>query len=138
MPQRAANSTGPSATQWVLFWALSLKGMHKEALAEAKAYLNVCYRDRDVEEAFDRGYTEGGYSVAMRRAAEALAAHFRKSYVNPSDIALLYLEAGEKAQALDWLEKGLEVRDPNLPSLRLHRLSGPCATPRASRTSCAA
>jgi TolB-like protein/Tfp pilus assembly protein PilF len=105
------------ATQSVLFWGLSLMGLHKEALAAAKAYLNVCYRDRDVEEAFDRGDAEGGYSGAMRRAAEALAAHFRKSYVNPSDIANLYLEAGDEAQALAWLEKGVEVRDPAMPYL---------------------
>jgi tetratricopeptide (TPR) repeat protein len=105
------------ATQSIFFWALSLKGMHKEALAAAKAYLNVCYRDRDVEEALNRGGAEGGYPVAMRRAAEALAAHFRKSYVNPTDIANLYLEAGEKAQALEWLEKGVELRDPNMPYL---------------------
>jgi TolB-like protein/Tfp pilus assembly protein PilF len=105
------------AAQSMLFWGLSLKGMHKEALAAAKAYLNVVYRDRDVEKAFDRGYAEGGYSSAMRRAADALAAHFRKSYVNPDDIACLYLEAGEKAQALEWLEKGVEVRDPVMPYL---------------------
>jgi hypothetical protein len=91
--------------------------MHKEALTAAKAYLNGVYRDRDVEEAFDRGYAEAGYSGAMRRAAEALAAHFRKTYVNPSDIACLYVEAGEKAQALEWLEKGFEVRDPSMPYL---------------------
>jgi hypothetical protein len=28
---------------------------------------------------------------------------------------MLYVEAGEEAQALDWLEKGFEVRDPNMP-----------------------
>jgi TolB-like protein/predicted Ser/Thr protein kinase len=100
-----------------LWWALSLKGMHNEALAAIKAALNVEYSDRDVEKALDRGYAEGGYSVAMQRAAEALAAHFRKSYANPCDIADLYLEAGEKVQALDWLEKGVEVRDPNMPYL---------------------
>jgi TolB-like protein/tRNA A-37 threonylcarbamoyl transferase component Bud32/Tfp pilus assembly protein PilF len=114
---RTALRTVPDhpVAQNILWWALSLKRMQNEALAVSKAYLNGVYRDRDVEKAFDRGYAEGGYSGAMRRAAEALAAHFRKSYVNPSDIAQLYLEAGEKAQALEWLEKGVEVRDPNMP-----------------------
>ena len=28
--------------------------------------------------------------------------------------------AGEEAQALAWLEKGLEVRDPNMPFVRLY------------------
>jgi TolB-like protein/Tfp pilus assembly protein PilF len=118
---RNALRTAPDhpVAQNLLWFALSLKGMHKEALATSKAYLNVAYRDRDVERAFDRGYAEAGHSGAMRRAAEALAAHFRKTYVNPTDIACLYLEAGDKAQALEWLEKGVEVRDPNMPYVGL-------------------
>ena len=56
-------------------------------------------------------------SSHLANGPEALAAHFRKFYANPTDIANLYLEAGEKTQALAWLEKGLEVRDPNMPYL---------------------
>ncbi len=51
----------------------------------------------------------------MRRGAEALAARFERSFVKPTDISLLYLEAGDKARCLDWLEKGYEVRDPVEP-----------------------
>jgi TolB-like protein len=116
---RTALRTVPDhpAALTLLWWALSLKGMHNEAFSASKVYLNAAYRDRDVDEALDRGYAEGGYPGAMRRAAEALAAHFRKSYAAPADIADLYLEAGEKAHALEWLEKGVEVRDPNMPYL---------------------
>ena len=34
--------------------------------------------------------------------------------MEPIDIAQTYVEAGENAQALEWLEKALAVRDPNL------------------------
>jgi hypothetical protein len=33
------------------------------------------------------------------------------------DIAIKYIFAGDKARAIDWLEKAYEDRDPNLPYL---------------------
>jgi len=116
---RRALSTEPDLNPAlnVTWWALSLKGMPKEALAAAKAYMKVVYGDRETENGFDEGYVHGGYAEAMRRAAQALAARARASYVEPIDIAQTYVEAGENAQALEWLEKALAVRDPNLPIL---------------------
>ena len=116
---RRALSTEPDLNPAlnVTWWALSLKGMPKEALAAAKAYMKVVCGDRETENGFDEGYVHGGYAEAMRRAAQALAARARASYVEPIDIAQTYVEAGENAQALEWLEKALAVRDPNLPIL---------------------
>jgi tetratricopeptide (TPR) repeat protein len=91
------------------------KGMYEEALAGWKAYLNSVYGDREVERALERGYTQAGYPAAMRFAAEALAARARKTHVLPWDVAMFYVHAGEKASALNWLERAFEVRDPNLP-----------------------
>jgi tetratricopeptide (TPR) repeat protein len=100
---------------WTLY---SRKGMSKEALASAKACMRL-YGEPGVDQAFDRGYAQGGYAAAMGLAAEELANLYRKSYANPTDIANLYLEARERAKALEWLEKAFEVRDPNLPYLGL-------------------
>ncbi len=88
------------------------KAKYEESLAEVKAYYAG---DREMEEALTQGYAQSGYRGAMRRAADILAARARKTYVLPSDVAGLYVMAGEKAQALAWLEKGLEVHDPNMP-----------------------
>jgi TolB-like protein/tRNA A-37 threonylcarbamoyl transferase component Bud32 len=101
----------------ILCFIFSHRGMYNEALASERAYLNIIYGDRDVEKALERGYAEAGYRGAMRLAAEALAAHGRKALVLPFDIACLYVEAGERAQALTWLEKGFEARDPNMAYL---------------------
>jgi serine/threonine-protein kinase len=95
------------------------KGMYEEALAGWKAYLNSVYGDREVERALERGYTQAGYPAAMRHAAEALAERARKTHVLPWDVATLYVHAGEKASALNWLERAFEVRDPNLPYMGL-------------------
>lgn len=108
----------PRSTLWS---ALRLKGMHREALAAAKVYY-ASYGAPGVDAALDRGHAEADYAGAMRRAAMALAARFRETYVAPGHIADLYLEAGDKAQALEWLEKGFEVRDPNMPYIRRNEL----------------
>jgi TolB-like protein len=90
------------------------KGMYKEAIDVLKGQYPP-----DVDRALEQGYAKGGYELAMRRGAEALVADSHKSFVSPFDIAGLYVEAGDKDKALDWLEKGLETRDPNMPYLGL-------------------
>jgi hypothetical protein len=37
----------------------------------------------------------------------------------PTDIAGVYVLAGDNGRALEWLERAYEGRDPNLPYLRL-------------------
>jgi len=115
---RTALQTGPDdpLAHELVWLAFSAKGMHKEAFPSSKAYLKL-YGDRELDEALDQGYKEAGYRGAMKRAAGALIAHFHKSYANPTDIADLFLEAGEKEKALDWLEKGFEVRDQSMPGV---------------------
>lgn len=118
---RSSLQTAPGnpAGQGVLWWAFQQKGMEDEALAAAKAFYEVVYGAREVVFALDRAHAEGGYRVAMRKAADALAAHSRKANVNPTDVASLYAGAGEVDLAIEWLEKGLAVRDPSMPYMGL-------------------
>jgi len=95
----------------VSFWH---KTMYEESLAEMKASYSYM-GDLEVEEALTQGYAQSGYRGAMRRAADLLAARARKTYVLSFDVAVLYAIAGENDQALEWLEKGLELRDPVMP-----------------------
>ncbi len=95
--------------------AYSLKKMPKETYDTVKAYLQMGYSDKNVEDALDRGYAEGGYEEAARRAAAALVARSRTEFVLPFDVAGLYVDAGEKGLALDWLAKCVEMQDPNAP-----------------------
>ena len=93
---------------------LLCKAMYEESLAEMKAsYSSI--GDREVEEALTQGYAQSGYRGAMKRAADLLAARAHKTYVNSIDVACLYALAGENAQALEWLEKSLEERSPQMP-----------------------
>ncbi|MCJ7503380.1 MAG: protein kinase, partial [Acidobacteriia bacterium] len=109
----------PFFAHWSLSGYLFRKAMYEESLAEMKAYYAG---DREMEEALTQGYAQSGYRGVMRRAADILAARARKTYVVPTDVASLYVMAGEKAQALEWLEKGFEVRDPNMPYVDVYQI----------------
>jgi serine/threonine-protein kinase len=102
----------------LLWWIMhEKKGMEKGAFEAAKVFARVTYNDSRIEAALDEGYTQGGYSKAMKRAAEALIARLPEVFCLPSDIGTFYAMAGEKVKAIEWLEKGLEVHDPVLPYL---------------------
>jgi hypothetical protein len=60
---------------------------------------------------------DADYSATMRGAADTLAARSRKTFVLPTEIAILYCYAGDRERCLYWLERAYEVRDPNLPYL---------------------
>ncbi|MBI1786362.1 MAG: tetratricopeptide repeat protein [Acidobacteria bacterium] len=59
----------------------------------------------------ERGYAAGGYREAMRRAAEKLEARSKLTPVQASSLAILYVEAGQKDRALEWLEKAYQEHD---------------------------
>jgi tetratricopeptide (TPR) repeat protein len=90
------------------------KGMYAEAIAEARKSTST-----ELSEVLTRGYAEGGYQRAMHMAAEVLAARFDHRYVHPTLIAKLYVHAGEKDRALDWLERAYAERDSQLIFLPL-------------------
>jgi tetratricopeptide (TPR) repeat protein len=110
MPDNAAALVGQ-------YWAYEGKGMHEEAFAATKAYCRVVYGDLDRTGVLDRIYAANGYAAAMGRAAELLVERSRVKFVLPTDIAYLYLSAGDREQALAWLERAYEARDPVMPYL---------------------
>jgi len=115
----------------MLWWAYIAKGMDNEALDAVKViYNNSAFGVREVAEALDRGNAEGGYRMAMRRAADALTVYSRTKHVNPTDVANLYIGAGDADSAIEWLEKGFAARDPNMPYIGLPYYDSLSAEPR--------
>src|SRR5262245_38530212 len=92
--------------------------MYQEALEQWKEKYAI-RRQREVVEALDRGYAEGGYARAMVLAAEKLAVLSGTVYVHYTEIAGMYAEAGKTGEALAWLEKAYDVRDPNTPTINV-------------------
>ena len=90
--------------------------MYEEAVAAQKSFLTAV-GDREGEEALTRGYAEGGYAGAMRRLADTFAERSRRTHTRARHVANLYIRAGERDLALEWLERAFADRDPNLPYL---------------------
>jgi serine/threonine protein kinase/Tfp pilus assembly protein PilF len=92
--------------------AYHMKQMDNEALEIWRASYEA-KGDHEAVEALARGFAEGGYQGALRRVAEAFVARSRTTYVTPWQIGTLYIRAGMKKEALDYLEKAYEAHDPN-------------------------
>ena len=64
----------------------------------------------EVVEALEQGYTESGYTGAMRRIADSFVELSETRYIPPAWAASLYSLANEKDKSLMWLEKAYEER----------------------------
>ena len=109
-----AKAPGDAITLSTLRTAYHMKRMDKEALEiwtasyEAKG-------DHEAVQALALGFKDGGYPAALRRVAETFVARSKTAYVTPWQIATLFTRAGDRREALDWLEKAYEIRDLNMP-----------------------
>jgi len=84
---------------------------YADAVMEARACME--HYGRGITDALSQGYAEAGYSGAMRRAADRLAAGIPGTYVAPFDVAATYAQAGDRDRTFEWLAKAADVRDPN-------------------------
>ena len=92
--------------------ACHLKGIYEEAMAAAKLFYINMYND--IDHVFNQ-YPKLGYFDVMNLEGDLLVKQSEKKYIIPADIVFLYVMAGNKERALDWLEKGYELRDPLTP-----------------------
>ena len=98
-----------------LAYASHLSGRYDKALSAFKSVYSILYKNNT--HSFDQGYAKTGYFSALISEADTLASEYETLYVNPTDIAVLYALGGKKEQALNWLEKGFEIRESNMPYL---------------------
>jgi len=93
-------------------------GRHERALAEATGFYESV-DDRRTVQALEEDWRDGAtggdagaaYRAAMRAGGQALETRAVDDYVQPSQVARFWLQAGEPARTLDWLECALEERD---------------------------
>jgi tetratricopeptide (TPR) repeat protein len=100
--------------------ALRDSGRQDEYLEHNIAFLRS-RGDEERAQVLEEGYDEGGFERAMALAAELLVARSGVEFVQPQDVAHAFADAGEAERALDWLERALRVRDPQMPYLAVVR-----------------
>jgi TolB-like protein/Tfp pilus assembly protein PilF len=97
------------------FWA---QGLYEDALAAERA---TWAGDDELTRVLDEGYAQGGYTGALARLADTLAARIGKpGGVQTYHLANLYLHAGDRDRAFEWLEKAYAERNRNMPYIALH------------------
>jgi TolB-like protein/Tfp pilus assembly protein PilF/predicted Ser/Thr protein kinase len=112
----------------VLYDCLYLKRKSDEDLAVLRERIA---HDPEFAAAFDQGLAEGGYPGALRRVADRLAARWETSggvLDSPLcilDIAIWYVYAGDDGRCMDWIEKMVEIHDPNGPSVNFFSVFDP-------------
>ncbi|MCZ6756511.1 MAG: protein kinase [Gemmatimonadetes bacterium] len=72
-------------------------------------------QDEEYAETLEAGYRKNGIEGAFAGAAELMVARSEFGFVSPTWIADAFEDAGNDERALDWLERGEEMRDPGMP-----------------------
>ena len=81
--------------------------------------------NQDVVQALEQEYRESGYEGALLAAANRLADRSRKTRVRRGLVAVLYLRAGERDLALEWLERASQGPNMEILMLKSGRLWDP-------------
>jgi len=92
--------------------ALYLKGARAEALAALREFYAG---DQEMLEAVNRGYADGGYRAALRRAADVWGSRPATFMASSFMAATWYALAEDRERTLDWLERAYEAHDSNIP-----------------------
>lgn len=92
-----------------LWVALDHVGRHAEALEVLKGGSSP-----EIVQALEEGNAEGGYRLALRRAAQTLESRSHTAFVGAVNIANLYDSAGDVDKAFEWLERAYEEHASNM------------------------
>ncbi|MFH1763370.1 MAG: protein kinase [Gemmatimonadota bacterium] len=105
-------------------------GMREEQLTNQRERIAD---DPERVAALERGLAEGGYEGAQLAIADLLASQYgREGYgsFRAWGIGLRYLDGGDLDRAMDWFERAVEAKDPNMPYIGLPTFDAIRAHPR--------
>ncbi len=97
---------------WQAYYAM---GNEDEAIAAAERHFRLTRGDPTGAEALEWGYQDDDFGAAVGHAAEILVAHRETTRVPPMNIAMLFEQAGQVEQAIDWYRIAFETYDPTAP-----------------------
>jgi serine/threonine-protein kinase len=96
---------------WLLAIAYAHVGRNDEAIAAAEKACELSGRNAPTLGVLGLAYGRAGRRSDAQALLEELTTQRRTTYVPPYAMAAIYRGLGEVAQALEWLEKGVDGRD---------------------------
>jgi len=100
------------------FIANVIREDYEKVLEGEKQILKVYSRgelEGDDFKEIERIYDEQGFHAAYEEELRQWEVLANKGYVGPVDMAIIYMKGNIQDKALDLIEKGYEIRDPNMP-----------------------
>ena len=102
----------------ILFGVAFRCGENDKVMVGEKHILKV-YSRGELEEAdfkeIERIYNEQGFLAAYEKGLLLWEYLANKGFVGPGDMAFIYMHGNKQDKAMDLIEKGYEIRDPNMP-----------------------
>jgi TolB-like protein/Tfp pilus assembly protein PilF len=71
--------------------------------------------DEDAFKEIERIFDEQGFSAAYEQELGQWEVLANKGFVAPIDMSVMYAKGNKQEKAMDLIEKGYEIRDPNMP-----------------------
>jgi tetratricopeptide (TPR) repeat protein len=102
---------------WANLWigqALVRQGRYQEAIAEIERAVNLSERNTRVIATLGHAYGLAGRTKDARGVVEELLRRSSRGYVSAYYIAMVYAGLGMRDQALDYLDKAIDERQPFL------------------------
>lgn len=81
---------------------------------KAARYCIPIHIDEDNYKGIDRIYREEGIVSAYEEIMKQVEAFASSNPINPTETAMRYIWANQPDKAMDWLEKGFEMHDPQM------------------------
>ncbi len=110
-----ASAPGFGFGHGTMWHAYHLLGEHDRAISAAANFFRLTRGDPTAAEALEALYDGTNYSESLIHAAEVLTEHAKTVHVAPTDIGVLYEDAGEIEKAIDWFEIAYREHDPDAP-----------------------
>ena len=85
---------------------------YEESFEAQKIYLPL---DDNVMNDIEKIFNEQGFNVALEEVVRQMELLAQNNYVSPVDMAVRYNMLDQHEKAMNWLEKGFESHDPNMP-----------------------
>jgi tetratricopeptide (TPR) repeat protein len=111
-----ANAIRPKSANAQIKMALMAMGEYDKAWEYRKVAISSDFSEELVQ-AIDLIYKEQGYHAADKEIVRQFELLARERYLSPSILAIRHYTSGEYSKALDDLEKGYELHEPNMPYL---------------------
>lgn len=111
-----------AANHWALGQVYTQKGMYTEAVNELLESWGVRRQLKPEEvarfEDFRTAFSVSGWQGFQQKVTAWAEERAKTAYVAPHLFAMGYARQGKVEQALDWLEKSIEVRDPAIVTVK--------------------